>query len=190
MTLPDETWQELLNSDWHDHLGSGRREDRIDRADWLQAFLKKLSTDLSGVPEAQVKAGLRALRRVLQRHVARITARGRADGRALDDLNRVLGRAPLTRRLAMRRGTPRIEMVPRARPLDAAIGEIAGAFAAVLAEGDLARIKICSNPDCLWVFYDRSKNRSRRWCEDATCGNLMKVRRFRRRSTAVGGPPA
>jgi predicted RNA-binding Zn ribbon-like protein len=33
-------------------------------------------------------------------------------------------------------------------------------------------------PGCGWVFYDRSKNRSRRWCEQATCANLMKVRRF------------
>ncbi len=39
---------------------------------------------------------------------------------------------------------------------------------------------------CGWVFYDRSKNRSRKWCEQATCANLMKVRRFRQRHRHQG----
>jgi predicted RNA-binding Zn ribbon-like protein len=181
MASADETWQELLNSDWHDHRGSGRREDRIDKPAWLRAFLKTLGADLSGVPESQVKSGLRALRAVLRSNVERIAAHGRAGGRSLQDLNRVLGRSPLARRVVIRGGVARIELVPRASVLDVALGEIAGAFASVLGGGDLARIKICRNPDCLWVFYDRSRNRSRKWCEEATCANLMKVRRFRQR---------
>jgi predicted RNA-binding Zn ribbon-like protein len=180
MAHAEGSWLELLNSDWHDHRG-GRHEDRIDNPAWLRTFLDGLSIDLSAVPEAQVKQGLRALRGVLRRHVEQIAARGTAGGRSFKELNVILRRAPVTRRVVVRRGELRVELVAQARPLDAALGEIAGSFASLVAGGDLARVKICGNPDCLWVFYDRSRNRSRTWCEDASCGNLMKVRRFRQR---------
>jgi len=182
-------WIDLLNSDWRDHRGQGRREDRLDRADWRHAFLQGLQADVSGLPEAPLKAGLRALRGVLRRNVERVVARGTAGGRSLGDLNRLLGRALLTRRVTLRAGSPRLEFVHHARGLDAALGEIAGSFASALEAGDLARIKICRNPDCGWVFYDRSRNRSRRWCDSSTCANLMKVRRFRLRRRGLRRRP-
>lgn len=37
------------------------------------------------------------------------------------------------------------------------------------------RMKIC--PNCGWLFLDRSKNRSRAWCDMAICGNRAKARR-------------
>lgn len=40
-------------------------------------------------------------------------------------------------------------------------------------------IKICSH--CGWLFLDRSKNRSRMWCDMAVCGNRAKARRHYRR---------
>jgi hypothetical protein len=43
------------------------------------------------------------------------------------------------------------------------------------------RLKICQNDQCRWLFLDASKNRSRQWCESATCGNRQRVRRFRDR---------
>jgi|SRR5919201_2275159 hypothetical protein len=48
------------------------------------------------------------------------------------------------------------------------------------------RLKLCENPQCRWLFIDRSKNRSRHWCEAATCGNRQRVRKFRRRQEAAG----
>lgn len=39
------------------------------------------------------------------------------------------------------------------------------------------RLKRCENPRCGWLFVDRSRNRSRRWCEMATCGNRAKAKR-------------
>lgn len=35
-------------------------------------------------------------------------------------------------------------------------------------------LKIC--PNCEWLFLDRSKNRSRAWCDMAVCGNRVKAR--------------
>lgn len=42
------------------------------------------------------------------------------------------------------------------------------------------RIRICGN--CGWLFLDRSKNRSRFWCDMAVCGNRAKASRHYRKS--------
>jgi predicted RNA-binding Zn ribbon-like protein len=44
----------------------------------------------------------------------------------------------------------------------------------LIASEDTARLKIC--PNCQWLFIDRSKNRSRTWCDMAVCGNRAKAR--------------
>ncbi|MBP1850731.1 CGNR zinc finger domain-containing protein [Rhizobium halophytocola] len=41
------------------------------------------------------------------------------------------------------------------------------------------RMKICGN--CGWLFLDRSKNRSRTWCDMAVCGNRAKASRHYQR---------
>ena len=50
------------------------------------------------------------------------------------------------------------------------------------------RIRTCGNPLCRWLFIDRSRNGSRRWCEMAVCGNRMKVGRHRLRPAPVSRP--
>ena len=42
------------------------------------------------------------------------------------------------------------------------------------------RLKIC--PNCQWLFLDRSRNRSRAWCDMAVCGNRAKASRHYRRN--------
>jgi predicted RNA-binding Zn ribbon-like protein len=52
----------------------------------------------------------------------------------------------------------------------------------LLMQGELARVKQCSGPDgCGWLFYDESKNGSRRWCSMAGCGAHAKMRRYNAR---------
>lgn len=46
----------------------------------------------------------------------------------------------------------------------------------VLGSEQLLRVRQC--PACHWLFIDKSKNRSRRWCNMATCGDLHKVKQF------------
>jgi predicted RNA-binding Zn ribbon-like protein len=43
---------------------------------------------------------------------------------------------------------------------------------------ELERVKQCEGDPCGWLFFDTSRNRSRRWCSMADCGNRAKVRRF------------
>lgn len=49
----------------------------------------------------------------------------------------------------------------------------------LIAMPDPERMKICRN--CGWLFIDRSKNRSRAWCDMAVCGNRAKASRHYRR---------
>jgi predicted RNA-binding Zn ribbon-like protein len=48
-------------------------------------------------------------------------------------------------------------------------------------DGSWSRLKMCANPDCQWVFYDRSRNQQGHWCDMAVCGNRLKNRQLRAR---------
>ena len=50
-----------------------------------------------------------------------------------------------------------------------------------VAGGSWERLKACPREECEWAFFDRSKNRSGRWCRMEECGNLAKARAFRER---------
>ena len=45
----------------------------------------------------------------------------------------------------------------------------------LVCEPEPERMKICGH--CGWLFIDRSKNRSRAWCDMAVCGNRVKANR-------------
>ena len=187
--MGDPAWLELLNSDWHDYRGSGLRRDLVDDPTWLEHFDRPWKRALRGVPAAAVRAALKSLRRTIRAIVEGIVARRSVRPELYAELNAVLAAAPSVRRLERVRHGYAFPLVPEHPGLAAVLGEIAAGFGETLARGEPGRIKICDNRDCLWVFYDRSKNRSRRWCEGNTgCGNLMKVRRFRskRRASAAG----
>src|SRR3989442_8269959 len=45
-------------------------------------------------------------------------------------------------------------------------------------------VRECGAPDCLWLFLDTTKNRSRQWCSMQSCGNREKARRHYQRLRA------
>ncbi len=71
---------------------------------------------------------------------------------------------------------------PAASALEAVVQPIAESAVRLLASDKLGRLKRCGNPTCFWLFLDETRNRSRRWCEMASCGNRLKVRRHRERA--------
>jgi len=177
----DPAWLELLNSDWHDYRGSGMAADRLDDPVWRARFLGRWSSALRGVPDAEVVQALRSLRSLVRRLMAGVAFGRRVTRKDWNSLNAILSAAPLVRRLEKTTGGYHLCFSPAAENLTGVLAQIAVSFAEVLVHGDPTRIKLCGNPDCLWVFYDKSKSRTRRWCEGSGCGNLMKVRRFRAR---------
>ncbi len=72
----------------------------------------------------------------------------------------------------------------RDAPVEAALGPIALAAVRLFTEGDMHRIRECGGHACGWLFYDRSKNNRRRWCEMEVCGNRAKQRRLAARRRA------
>lgn len=48
----------------------------------------------------------------------------------------------------------------------------------LLTSPEASRIRICESETCQWLFLDKSKNHTRRWCDMKTCGNREKARRF------------
>ena len=64
-----------------------------------------------------------------------------------------------------------------ARPL----WPIARAAAEILTTDTRAHVRECADDTCAWLFIDRTKNHSRRWCDMNGCGTRNKVREFRQR---------
>lgn len=65
-------------------------------------------------------------------------------------------------------------------------GDILAVVLGAIQAGSWERLKAC--PDCHWVFFDHSRNGSKRWCqmtaggpEGRSCGSIAKVKRYRNR---------
>ncbi|HEV8536816.1 MAG TPA: ABATE domain-containing protein [Candidatus Limnocylindria bacterium] len=71
--------------------------------------------------------------------------------------------------------------------LERPLWAIARSAAELLTSADRERVKECASETCEWVFLDRSRNHSRRWCDMSDCGNRAKARRFQERRRAAGG---
>ena len=73
---------------------------------------------------------------------------------------------------------------PGAAGVDGALGRLVAIVAGAMADGTWSRLKACQADRCGWAFYDHARNRSRRWCSMAVCGNRTKARSYRRRHAA------
>lgn len=106
-----------------------------------------------------------------------------SDRRDLAFVNRILA-ASLGRPVLLTTRLRRLQLVyrPEEKPVPALLGPIALAAARLLAEGEPSRFHPCLNPRCGVVFFDRTRNRSRRWCHMLVCGSVLKMRRYRDRS--------
>jgi len=71
---------------------------------------------------------------------------------------------------------------PRENAIEAVLGPIALSALTTLTQEDLSRIKQCQGEKCGWLFFDTTKNKSRRWCEMEICGNRAKQRRHSART--------
>jgi len=181
----DPLWADLVNSDWHDHRGTGAREDRLGNDAWLGRFLARAGWSGDRLPGDGDREALRRLRALLRRIVDAVRTDGIVPDADLAALNQVLGASPVARRLVQTEDGRSVVLDPVGDGIETVLGPVAASFVTMLAEGEPERIKVCANPDCGWVIYDSSRNRTRRWCEAAECGNLVKVRRHRARKRAA-----
>jgi predicted RNA-binding Zn ribbon-like protein len=71
--------------------------------------------------------------------------------------------------------------------LDTAIGGLYAITARAMMEGSWNKLKGCPGRHCGWVFYDRSRNQSARWCSVKVCGDRERSRAYYRRKTQSKG---
>ena len=156
-------------------------EDELDSPEGLRRWLaeRELMDRAEGVSEADldraldVREGLRAV--LLANNGLPL------DEERVDRLDRAVRRAGV--RVRFRPGEDP-ELVPDSAGVDGAIARLVAIVAAAVEHGRWERLKACPREECEWAFYDRSKNRSGRWCQMEVCGNVEKARAFRRRRRA------
>lgn len=62
------------------------------------------------------------------------------------------------------------------------LGKVLAELLGLAENGRLDRLKMCGSDECHWIFFDRSKPGSRRWCSSLLCGNRQKTREYRGRA--------
>ncbi len=104
------------------------------------------------------------------------------DGPDLDLLGRLHVANLAAARLAQMEGGYGWDWSAAEAPIQAVLGPIVMSALLLLTRKDLSRVKECPGHHCGWLFFDTTKNRTRRWCEMSVCGNRAKqTRHFRRR---------
>jgi len=159
-----------------------------DLVDWLEAAgaltesqALRLSTGGAEAPQAAKQQFERAI--AFREALARVLlARTESRAAASEDLRLIDAEYARTARFASLSSTAEgfaWSLDTAASALDAALRPIVESAVGLLTSSKLARLRRCGSPTCYWLFLDETKNCSRRWCEMASCGNLMKVRRHR-----------
>jgi predicted RNA-binding Zn ribbon-like protein len=161
-----------------------------DLIDWLEAaeaIGAKQAARLRAAGERSPKAARELWRRALELReaIARVflarTEGRQAEGSDLHLLDSEYARTAQFARLSATDDGFAWTLDSSADTLDAALRPLVESAVQLLTSDRLARLRRCGNSTCYWLFLDETKNCSRRWCEMASCGNVMKVRRHRAR---------
>ena len=140
----------------------------------------RLLTRAEGHPQQAARALKQAigLRETLYRIFAAVAAGATPAGADMERLREEELRAlkAATREWS---GTALVFAWPGADDLLLPLYPIVTAAVDLLRDPPPGRLRQCGNHPCGWLFIDRSRNGSRRWCSSTDCGNEIRVRRFR-----------
>ncbi|MFE9576102.1 CGNR zinc finger domain-containing protein [Nocardia sp. NPDC006044] len=148
---------------------------------WLTSWLGRDDAALHVGPDALL--ALRDLREGM-RELAAANNGQQPDTGVIEGAATVLASAPVILRLGDNQRGPHLVAEADADPARHAAAAVAQSYLTVRASGDWARVKSCAAADCRWVYFDTSRNRSRRWCDMTNCGNRAKNRTWRERVRA------
>lgn len=160
--------------------------DRFGTVDGLALWLSrhKLLDNPAEIGESERNEAV-ALREAL-RGLLRENTGADPDPAARRAVNEVAARCPLMLEYS---GTgDRMSWRPAVPGTRGAFAQILAAMVETQADGSWTRLKACAEHRCEWVFYDRSRNRSSRWCSMAVCGSRAKMQSYRQHQRhLVGG---
>jgi predicted RNA-binding Zn ribbon-like protein len=170
---------DLINSAFANYRGNGPSFDRLPRREWRAWFLSRHGIEVD--PRHQAPIGqLTTLRAQLRAILQGWAQAGALTVRDTDALDGWASKAPLRQRVSHTSGRPELTVEPIDRNWTWAMARIAASAAELASKGAPERLKVCANPDCSWMFYDHTLNRSQRFCSSSPCAALVRVRRFRR----------
>lgn len=79
-----------------------------------------------------------------------------------------------------------VHLASTAVGLDGFLAAVLAALVQATIDGNLRRLKVCLSDQCLWAFYDSSKNGCGAWCTMRVCGSRAKARAYRERRRDEG----
>jgi predicted RNA-binding Zn ribbon-like protein len=141
---------------------------------------KKVSRRANSNPTEAKNAHRRAieLREAIYR-IFTITLEGRSPPQKdLAVFNNYLGEAMMRSQIVKIQDSYHWDMTANKSELDWLLNPIIRSAADLLVSEEIRQVKRCADPTCGWLFLDISRNRSRRWCDMADCGNRAKASRF------------
>lgn len=133
---------------------------------------------------AAVRARAVELRECLYRIMTAVARSRRVFEDDLSVFNAYLGEALSHLELRRARKGFRLAWPENHSKLDSVLWRVARSASDLLSGDDLESVRECGDDTCRWLFVDRSKNHSRRWCDMKVCGNRIKARKFYRRQAA------
>jgi predicted RNA-binding Zn ribbon-like protein len=95
----------------------------------------------------------------------------------LEIFNRALVDTPQRRGISARGGAYSWVVAAPSTSLGGVLAPVIWSAADLLTHASDRRIRRCANDKCRWVFIDRSKGGTRRWCNMSSCGNRAKSHR-------------
>jgi predicted RNA-binding Zn ribbon-like protein len=184
-TVSDHLCIDFVNSRFADHTGTGRVYDRLELEEWRRWFVHRCGFATQWPLDGLVQRELVALRNLLR---TLLESGEQPDNESVAGVNRCLSLASQSWELT--REPHGLQLIPHWSDTGwpAVMACVASSYVSLLVQGGVRLVRVCANPDCSFMFYDDSRNRSRRWCDVAICGNLLKVRRHREQIAALPGP--
>ena len=172
-----ERRQELIRSyddllDWATQAGALSAAQRV-------ALLRE--SEFHAKDAAAVRARAVELRECLYRIMTAVARNRRVSEDDLREFNVYLGKALSHLELRPARKGFRLAWPENHPQLDSVWWPIVRSASDLLSGEDLGSVRECGDDTCRWLFVDRSKNHSRRWCDMRVCGNRIKARKFYRR---------
>jgi predicted RNA-binding Zn ribbon-like protein len=181
-----------------DNRTSGNPVDNLHSYEDLLAFAQQTGVIGSNDAQQLARAAVRnpkAAHKVLQETIAvrealfsifsAITVEKQPPSSALDQLNQSLRQASAHRILSPGHGEFSWKLSAPNDALERVLWPFVLQGADLLASPDLAKVRECASETCGWLFLDKSKSHSRRWCDMKGCGNRDKARRFYQRQRSL-----
>ena len=152
-------------------LDDERLREPGDLAAWLGGRgLLDAGTSVSADDLAFARQLREGLRGVLELHAGH-----EPDATAVRRLNEALTQLPVRLQFIEAES---FELAPAGDdPVRRALGGLLDAVRRSIDDGTWPRLKACARDSCRWAYYDHSRNRSRRWCTMAGCGNAVKMKK-------------